>query len=284
MTELQVVEWLRRAAPANGSGVVLGIGDDCAIFRPRGSSEDLLFTTDQFIETVHFRSSDSPESIGHRALGRGLSDIAAMGGTPRFCLVSLTKPHRVADAWVRRFYRGLLRLAGQFRTVLAGGDLAAGPTLACDVVVCGSVRRSRALRRDGARAGVWLYVSGPLGGPAAAKYPPRLFTPRIRLGHRLLGSATACIDITDGLALDLHRLCVASGVRARLEEIPLVAGAAMDHALSGGDEYELLFTAPAGCDIGIPIGSIEAGNPGEIFYRDRRIEPTGHDHFRTEAH
>jgi hypothetical protein len=86
MTELQVVEWLRRVAPASGNGVVLGIGDDCAVFRPRGSSEDLLFTTDQCLAGVHFRLSDSAESVGHRALGRGLSDIAAMGGAPRFCL------------------------------------------------------------------------------------------------------------------------------------------------------------------------------------------------------
>jgi thiamine-monophosphate kinase len=281
MTELQVVEWLRRIAPATGSGVVLGIGDDCAVFRPRGSSEDLLFTTDQFIQGVHFRPSDSAESVGHRALGRGLSDIAAMGGTPRFCLVSLSKPRAVNDVWLRRFYRGLLRLAGRFRTVLAGGDLAAGSALACDVVVCGSVRRGAALRRDGARIGDRLYVSGALGGPAAAKYPPRMFTPRVNLGHRLVGVASACMDITDGLALDLHRLCVSSGVSARLEEIPLAAGATVDDALSGGDEYELLFTAPAGCPMGIPIGHIEASEPGAIIYRDRCIQPVGHDHFRS---
>ena len=112
MTELQVVEWLKRVAPSTGRGVVLGIGDDCAIFRPRGSSQDLLFTTDQFIEGVHFRSTDSPESIGHRALGRGLSDIAAMGGDPRFCLLSLTKPRHITDAWLKRFYRGLLKTRG----------------------------------------------------------------------------------------------------------------------------------------------------------------------------
>jgi thiamine-monophosphate kinase len=287
MTELQVVEWLRRialkrGAPATGSGVVLGIGDDCAVFRPRGASEDLLFTTDQFVQGVHFRPSDSAESVGHRALGRGLSDIAAMGGTPRFCLVSLTKPHRVGDAWLRSFYHGLLRLASQFGTVLAGGDLAAGPALACDVVVCGAVRRGRALRRDGAQAGDRLYVSGPLGGPASQNYPPRLFTPRVKYGRRIGSSASACIDITDGLALDLHRLCVASKVSARLEEIPLAAGATVEHAFAGGDEYELLFTASAAIPtVGIPIGFIEPGEPGAIVYRDRCIEPVGHDHFRS---
>src|SRR6476661_5568776 len=175
MTELQVVEWLKRVTPSTGKGVVLGIGDDCAIFRPRGSPQDLLFTTDQFIEGVHFRSTDSPESIGHRALGRGLSDIAAMGGDPRFCLLSLTKPRHITDAWLKRFYRGLLKLAGRTETVLVGGDLSAGKVLACDIVVCGSVRRGRALRRDGARPGDRIFVSGPLGGPASQNYPARMF-------------------------------------------------------------------------------------------------------------
>ncbi|HYP09360.1 MAG TPA: thiamine-phosphate kinase [Bryobacteraceae bacterium] len=273
MTEVQVVEWLKRLAPATGSGVVLGIGDDCAIFRPRGSAQDLLFTTDQFIEGVHFRRSDSPESVGHRALGRGLSDIAAMGGTPRFSLTSLTKPRNVSDAWLRRFYAGLVRLASRFHTVLAGGDLASGPTLACDVVVCGSVRRNGALRRDRAKPGDTIYVSGPLGGPASRNYPPRLFPPKVKLGQRLLGKATACIDITDGLALDLHRLCVASGVSAKLEKIPLVAGASVEHALSGGDEYELLFTGRELGSFGIPVGVIEAGEPSFV-------QPSGYDHFR----
>jgi thiamine-monophosphate kinase len=283
MTELQVVDWLRRMAPATGSGVVLGIGDDCAIFRPRGSSQDLLFTTDQFIESVHFRRSDSAESVGHRALGRGLSDIAAMGGTPRFCLVSLTKPRSASDAWLRGFYRGLLRLAGRFGTILAGGDLASGEALACDVVVCGAVRRSQALRRDGARARDRLYVSGVLGGPASRNYPARLFTPRVKLGQKLVGLATACIDITDGLSLDLHRMCMASGLSARLENIPLAAGATASHALSGGDEYELLYAAPADAIVeGIPIGFMEEGSEGTIRLEGISIEPSGHDHFRTE--
>lgn len=280
MTELEVVEWLKRLAPATGSGIVLGIGDDCAIFRPRGSSEDLLFTTDQFIERIHFRKSDAPETVGHRAIGRGLSDIAAMGGTPRFCLVSLTKPPRVSDSWLRRFYRGLVGLASQFRTVLAGGDLASGPALACDVVVCGAVRRGQALRRDGAKPGDRIYVSGVLGGPAARSYPPRTFTPRVKLGQRLLGQASACIDITDGLALDLHRLCLASGVSAKLEQIPLAAGATIEHAFSGGDEYELLFTGPEPAPFGIRIGIIESGEIGSIRYRGVAVQPTGHDHFR----
>jgi thiamine-monophosphate kinase len=277
MTETQVVEWLKRAAPATGRGVVLGIGDDCAIFRPRGSSEDLLLTTDQFIEGVHFRTDDSPESIGHRALARGLSDIAAMGGAPRFCLLSLTKPPRYGDAWIKRLYKGLLKLAGRTNTILAGGDLARGENLACDIVVCGSVRRGRAILRSGAKPGDTIYVSGALGGPASQNYPARLFEPRLKLGARL--RASACIDITDGLVLDLYRLCAASGVSANIVDIPLVPGATEEHALSGGDEYELLFTSSVESPAGIAIGRIEAGKPGRIWLRDTAITPIGHDHF-----
>jgi thiamine-monophosphate kinase len=277
MTEVDIVDWLQRIAPTKGRGIVAAIGDDCAIFRPRGSSEDLLFTTDQFIEGVHFRKADSPESVGHRALARGLSDIAAMGGEARFCLVSLAKPRSVSDPWLRRFYRGLLKLAERTGTVLAGGDLAHGPTLACDIIVCGSVGRGRAFRRDGARPGDRIYVSGPLGGPASKGYPARMFEPKLKFARQLRPSA--CIDITDGLPLDLYRMCKASGVSANLNTIPLASGATERDALAGGDEYELLYTTPC-TSPGIEIGRIEAGPAGQLSLRGLIIEPFGYDHFR----
>ena len=256
---------------------MLGIGDDCAIYRPRGSSEDLLFTTDQSIEGVHFRPGDSPESIGHRALGRGLSDIAAMGGEPRFCLLSLAVPGSTSDGWIKRFYRGLLKLADRTRTVLAGGDLAKSSVVSCDIVVCGSVRRGRAFRRDGARPGDRIYVSGPLGGPAMRGYPPRLFEPKLGFAKRLRPSA--CIDITDGLSLDLHRMLIASGVSAELSSIPLIHGATEEQALTGGDEYELLYTSRRPSP-GIEIGTIGAGAPGSISVRGLIVKPSGYDHFQ----
>jgi thiamine-monophosphate kinase len=277
MTEVDIVDWLQHLAPTKGRGIVVGIGDDCAIFRPRGSSEDLLFTTDQFIEGVHFRRTDSPESVGHRTLARGLSDIAAMGGEARFCLLSLAKPRGTSDAWLKRFYRGLLRLAGRTRTVLAGGDLAHGPTLACDIIVCGSVRRGRAFRRDGARPGDRIYVSGPLGGPASKGFPARMFDPKLRFAKQLRPSA--CIDITDGLALDLYRICRASGVSASLNSVPLASGATEHDALTGGDEYELLYTTSS-TSPGIEIGRIEAGPAGQLSLRGLIIEAAGYDHFR----
>src|ERR1700734_1776514 len=132
--EIEILEEIRRrAAVPRGRGLVLGIADDCAIYRPRGSPEDLLFTTDLLLEDVHFRrSTHPPEAVGHKALARGLSDIAAMGGVPRFCLLSLAVDERTGQAWMQRFYDGLLRLARKTGTPLAGGDLARAVKTGCD--------------------------------------------------------------------------------------------------------------------------------------------------------
>src|ERR1700728_4880582 len=166
--ERAITERLRKAAviPA-GSPVVLGIGDDCAIYRPRGSADDLLFTADMFIEGVHFlRETHKAAVAGRKALVRSLSDIAAMGGAPGFCLVSLCVPAWADAKWVDRFFDGILELAAATGTVLAGGDLSHGETLACDVMVCGAVPRGTALLRSGARPGHDIYLSGALGGSA----------------------------------------------------------------------------------------------------------------------
>src|SRR5271169_2865918 len=152
--EAEILEAIcRRARLPAGHGLVLGIGDDCAIYRPRGAREDLLFTTDLLLEDVHFHHrTHPPEALGHKALARGLSDIAAMGGAPRFCLLSLAAGERADRHWIDRFYTGLLRLARACGAPLAGGDLARAAKTACDIVVCGAVPRGMALRRDGARA------------------------------------------------------------------------------------------------------------------------------------
>lgn len=281
MNELRIVEAIARMAKApSGRGVVLGIGDDCAIFRPH-RGEDLLFTTDQFIEGVHFNSGLAASSVGERALARSLSDIAAMGGTPRFCLVSLALSKRETDRgtnrWILAFFRGLTRLARKTGTVLAGGDLAQADTIHCDVMLCGSVARGKALRRDAAKAGDSLWVSGRLGKPWDRKIEPRL-----ELGRTLIGHARACIDISDGLALDLHRLCAASGVAAELERVPAAQGSTIERALHGGDDYELLFTLPAGAKGprgATCIGRIVKGRPGALTFRGKPLEPKGYDHF-----
>ncbi len=270
-----------RAASSMCPQVVHGIGDDCAVFRPR-AGEDLVFTTDFLIEDVHFLRSHRAGDVGHKALARGLSDLAAMGAEPRFALLSLALAPWADDAWVDEFYTGFLRLARRWKTVLAGGDLSHASQLACDVVLCGAVPRGKALLRSGARAGDLLCVSGPLGKPWATHLRPK---PRIDVGLAIRGIATAAMDLTDGLALDLYRLAKASGVAAELSRIPLARGATLDGALHGGEDYELLFTIPPGT--ALPrgtrrIGTIVKGAPGEIRFNGQTVEPRGYDHFRDD--
>jgi thiamine-monophosphate kinase len=281
-----------------GSPVVLGIGDDCAIYRPRGSAEDLLFTADLFLEGVHFlRETHKAADVGRIALARSLSDIAAMGGAPRFCLVSLCVPKWADARWVDSFFQSLNALATGAGAVLAGGDLSSGETLACDVTVCGAVPRGKALRRDGARPGHAIYVSGALGGSALGlaagrgKAWRRHVNPEPRLGLgrfiRETLRATAAIDISDGLSLDLRRLCVASGVAAEIANPPRFAGATLEQALHGGEEYELVFTVRPGTAVpatfdGLSltrIGTICKGTPGELRHGDRILAALGYDHF-----
>jgi thiamine-monophosphate kinase len=272
MNELEIVDRLRRLCLPSRH-LTLGIGDDCAIYRPP-AGEELLFTTDQMIEGVHFTRAQRAVSIGERALARSLSDIAAMGGEPRFCLVALAASD---EEWITDFYRGLLRLAKRTGTALAGGDLARDEKFHCDVMVCGSVPRGKALRRDGARVGDSIFVSGRLGKPWDRRVQPRL-----GLGQSLRGVATSCIDLSDGLSLDLHRLCVASGVAAEIDRVPVVRGSTEERALHGGEDYELLFTLPEGKSAprGVTrIGRIVRGVEGQIHFRGRLLEARGYDHF-----
>jgi thiamine-monophosphate kinase len=276
MNELEIVERLRRLC-LSSKDLVLGIGDDCAIYRPR-AGEELLFTTDQMIEEVHFTRAQKAADIGERALARSLSDIAAMGGAPRFCLVALAASD---TKWIEEFYRGLMRLAKRTGTALAGGDLARDQKFHCDVMVCGSVPRGKALRRDGARVGDAIFVSGRLGKPW-----DRRIEPRLELGLGLRGLATSCIDLSDGLSLDLHRVCMASGVAAEIDRVPVMKGSKVERALHGGEDYELLFTladgkkAPRGVT---RVGRIVRGVPGTMTFQGRPMEPHGYDHFRKRS-
>ncbi len=299
LTERAITDRLRALAKIPpDSPVVLGIGDDCAIYRPRGSADDLLFTTDLFVEGVHFlKDTHKPADAGRKALARSLSDIAAMGGSPRFCLVSLCVPAWAGENWVETFFDSLLALAHKTGTILAGGDLSHGGTCACDVTVCGSVPRGTALRRDGSRVHNEIYVSGSLGGSALGlssgkgKAWKRHLNPepRLKLGTYLREDlrATAAIDISDGLSLDLRRLCLASGVSAEILDPPRFPGASLEHALHGGEEYELLFTVRPGTRVpgrfdGLPltrIGTIFKGPAGEIRHNGMPLATLGFDHF-----
>jgi len=300
ISEVDLVRRIGRWAHLSATrppSLLLGLGDDCAIYRPRGSREDLVFTTDLLIEDVHFHpSTHRAEDVGWKCLARGLSDIAAMGGEPRFCLVSLALAGWADARWVERFYRGLLRLARREKTDLAGGDLARAEKVSCDIVVCGAVPRDCALRRDGAHASDAIYVSGALGGSAlglglgAGKAWKRHLRPepRLALGRFIrerLG-ATAAMDLSDGLSLDLRRMCEASGLRAEITRPPIFPGATLEQALHGGEDYELLFTAPPRVkvpeefeDVVITrIGAMRRGR-SEVILDGAPLEALGWDHF-----
>lgn len=292
------VRWLARAARLdNTSGVVTGIGDDCAVFRPERNT-DLVFTTDMLVEDVHFqRSTHSAAEVGRKALTRGLSDIAAMGAAPRFCLLSLAVPPWVDDAWLRGFYRGWLALAKQKKAPLIGGDLSHARQLVCDVTVAGNVARGKAILRSGAEPGDRIYVSGRLGGSAlglaaqagSAWLRHRRPVARLALGQLLSGwGVTAAMDLSDGLSLDLQRLAEASKAGAELRKVPVCKGASLQQALHGGEDYELLFTAPASRRIpdratGVritEIGEITASHRGIVFWQGQPLAAEGYDHFR----
>lgn len=299
MDELGLVRRIRSLAKGSGSDVVLGIGDDAAIFRPR-PGEDLVFTTDLLVEDVHFRrDTHPPDAVGHKALARGLSDVAAMGAEPRFCLLSLALAPCCDRKWVYAFYRGLLRLARKTGTPLIGGDLAHAEKITCDIVVCGAVPKGKALRRDGAQPGDLLYVTGTLGGSAlglSLREGPaykRHLRPQARLeAGRVIRErikASAGMDLSDGLSIDLHRLCEASGVAAEIDQpLPIFPGATLDQALHGGEDYELLFTASPKSAVPSKIGSLPVTRIGRIVKGKARsvklygkpLLPLGYDHFR----
>ena len=298
------------------SQVVAGIGDDCAILRlaPR---HDFLVTTDFSLEGIHFRRDWHPaESIGHRCLARGLSDIAAMGGEPLAAFLSLALPTELPQDWVRRFTRSLLKLAGKFGITLEGGDTAESPKgVFADIIVVGTVPRGEAILRSGARAGDRIFVTGQIGGAAAAvvqmrskrKLNARAYLrhffpePRIELGRILREKriATAMIDLSDGLSTDLAHICEESGVGAELrdESIPRARvgtpGREVDieHALHGGEDYELLFTAPAARRVPSHLAGVAITEIGHITRRRKilvlnrhgagyELEPGGWEHFR----
>ncbi len=276
MSELDLIRAIRR-----WSGNDL-IGDDCAILTPpRG--RQLLVTTDMLVDGVHFAlSTHSAYHCGSKALARGLSDIAAMGGNPHWCFVSLALTAAVDQRWLSGFYRGLCTLAKAHSVALAGGDLTKAAQLSADITVIGSTPTGRALTRSGAQAGDDLFVTGPLGAMAASAYrlPP---SPRLDAGLLLRRlRATACIDISDGLALDLHRLALASRLAAKLDNVPVAASATLDQALHGGEDYELLFSLPPGKRPprgSIRIGTLTPGKPGAIQFLGRAIKAAGWDPF-----
>jgi thiamine-monophosphate kinase len=259
-------ELIRRYFTHRPRHAVLGVGDDAALVRARRGRE-LAVTTDMLVAGRHFRADADPEQLGHKALAVNLSDLAAMGATPRWATLALAMPR--ADArWLAAFSRGFMRLARRHGVDLIGGDTTRGP-LNIAVAVMGDVPAGAALRRDGARRGDDIWVSGTLGDAALALRARGLAltpreraqvkrkldapAPRIALGERLRGIARCAIDVSDGLVADLGHICERSGAAARVnfDDIPVSAvmkrhlarPAARAAVLAGGDDYELVFTA-----------------------------------------
>ncbi len=296
----------------------LGVGDDCALLLPRTGMQ-LAVSTDMLVEGRHFVSTVAPARLGHKALAVNLSDLAACGAQPLAFTLALALP-RADEAFVAPFAQGLLALAQQHGIELVGGDTTCGPLNIC-ITVLGEVPSGHALLRSGAQAGDELWVSGQLGDARlaleafrgtlalsaaafeATRRAMELPTPRVALGLALRGLASSAIDLSDGLVGDLGHVLQRSGVSAvvELQHLPRSAWLAAQPAavqqqclLAGGDDYELLFTAPANChqDVlaaargaGVPVqrcGRIEAGSGLRVLDGAGRELPNrwpGFDHF-----
>lgn len=317
ISEFEIIRrYFTRPAPS----AVLGVGDDCALVMARRGMT-LALSTDMLLVGRHFLPNADPALLGHKSLAVNLSDLAAMGADPRWALLAIALPN-ADEKWIAAFSRGFFRLARRFDTELIGGDTTRGP-LTIAITVIGEVAPKLALRRDGARAGDDVWLSGATGeaalgvahlegrvrlkGRAREACLHRLHAPepRVRLGQRLSGLARSAIDVSDGLLADLGHVAKASRAAAELrwEDIPRAraiaecSDAALAKAclLGGGDDYELVFTAPpsrrhqieaAGKSAGVRvtrIGAMVAGRPG-VRLRDARGKTVstpraGFDHF-----
>ncbi len=268
MHEFDFINQYMNTQPGHRSDVILGIGDDCALIHPPDNQE-LAFSTDTLVENIHFLPSATANSLGHKCLAVSLSDLAAMGAEPAWVMLSITLP-QLEPLWCEEFSHGFFQLLKQHQMQLIGGNTSRGP-LTLTTQVCGTVPLGKALRRNGAQAGDDVYVTGFLGDAALAlrclqgelTIDDELFQlartrldypiPRVATGIALRDIATAVIDVSDGLAADLQHILTQSQVGAALviEHLPLSPAlqsiapeVAWSLALTGGDDYELCFTAP----------------------------------------
>jgi thiamine-monophosphate kinase len=332
-TEDELVAAIRRLLSGDSPGVVVSVGDDAAVVEP-GRHQSIL-TTDMLVEDVHFDLvTTSPHDLGYKSVVVNVSDVAAMGGSPRYGLVSVGVPDSVEVAWVMELYGGMREAADEYAVALVGGDTSLADRVVLSVTLYGEVGQGRAVTRAGARPGDRLVVTGALGAAAGglrlAREKPEdvkeilgdewarslveaLERPVARVGEGqalAAAGATAMMDLSDGLALDLSRLCRESGVGAviRAAVVPVhpaldrLAGAvgadSLELALHGGEDYELLAALPAeavgkardsiGERFGTAVTEVGEVTEGAVLILDspeegqRTLEPRGWDHFAQE--
>jgi thiamine-monophosphate kinase len=299
-------ELIRRyfARDAQASDVIVGIGDDGAVLELAPGIQQVQ-VIDTMVEGVHFPSDMAAADVGYRVVAVNLSDIAAMGAKPRWMTLALTLADQ-DESWVDQFAAGLFDAAREYDVELVGGDTTSGKVIVATVHMTGVVEEGAALLRSGANVGDTVFVTGTVGDAAAGlallrdgereEYLQRRFLrPRARVakGRELIGQASAAIDLSDGLVGDLRKLLDASGVGADIdiENIPtsetlrqrFTAEEALEFALTGGDDYELLFTGPADIDIddATPIGMVTAGTDLRCRLNGELVEvnDAGYRHF-----
>ena len=314
-SEFELIRRYFERPPPAGSRTLLGVGDDAALVQVE-TGMALVVATDMLLAGRHFPDDSAPRTLGHKALAVNLSDLAAMGATPRWATLAIALPE-ADDAWLAEFSAGLFALAARHEVALIGGDTTRGP-LAISLTVLGEVPAEHALTRAGARPGDDIWVSGELGLGAlwlaqregrvqldaaeAERARARLETPqpRVVLGERLRGLASAAIDVSDGFAADLGHILERSAVGALVEYEKLprarVADAALEArcALAGGDDYELVFTAAQSeraalaalsVELGVPLARVGAiqTTPARLVLLDAAGQPmpvpAGFDHF-----
>lgn len=246
LTQLGEDELVRRltAGLPLGADVVAGAGDDCAIVKPLGKGWLQLLKTDCVVEGVHFLPDTAAEQTGWKAMARAVSDIAAMGGEPQHALVTLLVPAECAVSKIEKLYEGLRACAARFGVSIIGGETSRAPLLAVIISLTGRVKAGRVVKRQGARLGDMIFVTGKLGGSRTGHhldFVPRVTEARWLASHHFIHSM---MDLSDGLGKDLPRMAAASGLDFVIDEasLPVNEGCSQEQAWSDGEDYELLFT------------------------------------------
>jgi len=241
--EFGLIDALKQYAPVSKE-VIKGIGDDAAVL-PYSKSKYLLFTTDMLAEDTHFTRRMPPQGIGHKALACNISDIASMGGWPTFAVVSIGVPKDLSVRFIKDVYKGMQGVARTFNVSIVGGDTIKADKVVINVALLGLVEKKNLITRAGAKAGDWIFVTGPLGG--SLRNGRHLnFLPRLAQARFLVENfkPNAMMDISDGLAGDLNHILAMSHVGARLNgaSIPRQRGSSLSQALNDGEDFELLYT------------------------------------------